>query len=108
MYDSHDSPQVRAAKASGEARRLRATERRAREARHRHYAKGHAEGHPFICVCDDCEAVREGKPEADCHCNQCNPHPPVPSHFDGSHRHPSEALRDADPRIRAAARRARA
>jgi hypothetical protein len=84
MYDSHDSPQVRAAKASGEARRLRATERRAREARHRHYAKGHAEGHPFICVCDDC------------------------SHFDGSHRHPSEALRDADPRIRAAARRARA
>lgn len=58
MAYADDSPQVRAAKASGAARRQRAAERKAREARHAHYRKGGAPGHHWMCVCDACEAVR--------------------------------------------------
>jgi hypothetical protein len=53
-----DSPQTKAAKASGEARRRRVAERKAREERHARYHLGRAPGHPFVCVCDACEAVR--------------------------------------------------
>lgn len=60
---SSDSPQVRAAKASGEARRQRACGREERAARHLllHAYPG-VPGHPWICVCDDCQALRP--PEA--------------------------------------------
>lgn len=58
-YSSDMSPQQKAAQVSGENRAQRAQERREREARHAHYAKGGVPGHAFICICDECEAVRD-------------------------------------------------
>lgn len=54
-FYSSDSPQVRAAKVSGEARRQRAQERRARERRHAEaIAAGRLPGHHESCQCDHC------------------------------------------------------
>ena len=59
MPYTDDSPQTQAAKASGVARRERAAAAKARAARHARYALGHTPGHIRICVCDECEALRD-------------------------------------------------
>ena len=59
-YYSSDSPQVRAGKASGEARRRRAAEARWRKARLAWFSAHPGEpGHPLNCVCAPC-AHRRG------------------------------------------------
>lgn len=62
MSYAGDSPQVKAAKASGKARRRRARERQERERRHaRLKAHPGLPEHPWVCVCEGCEALRPGR-----------------------------------------------
>lgn len=58
MY-TDDKPQVKAAKASAEARSKRAADRRHLQARLEDFRKHPGmKGHPLTCVCDQCELWR--------------------------------------------------
>lgn len=63
-YGSSDTPQEIAGRVSGANRTRRAAERRAREARHKRL-RDHPglPDHPWICVCDGCEALRPPEPD---------------------------------------------